>query len=498
MAFFRCATIKQSGGGGKKQIAFYPFQDNGAIYNYGGFSIDKMKFSAEEVEEIEKVTIRGRVWHSAGSTQSKTTCVGYIFVGEKDGKMCYFNGSNWVVTTTNITTKFDVTPVMLANFTSNNATTITAEINNREIPVGKIVDLADQNGINLDFDFALGSPTVTGISKTMNVEVLGSKCCFEIFRYSYRNRSTTNANCTYGFSVGMGSSEDTLPVIASNPPQVRISWKGNDDRGVFYKDAVSYVKLNQSTANLMSFTKDGIAFPYNPSALYSLDADKVQFGYSKLEIDYFSSVNETVRTVSFNIDDTLVGIYGLFRTFDETLGDVFGVNVYDPSTQTSDVVGVIPFEESEKEETCYIKRIEFKERAEINDGLIYTNGLMLHLLLKFENVAFAYFDNSYIRLANNTAGSYSYLGRVYTDESFSGYSKLEVDFYTGVNQTVRTQVFDINAQANTPLWIDRYKNDTVQIRQQDTSTGTVTTSVLTVDANEKTSVFYITRIELKE
>lgn len=297
----------QGGGSEERQTDFYPFVTYAKTGNYGGIVLEKFRLGEKDIKEIDKINVQGCAWNSGGSSQQKYRVVGYIFVGEKNGKWCYFNGTSWVELSTVITSSINITPVELGRVNSAGSSAFSFNVD-ASIPIKDIVELAENNEINLSFPGSTASVSTNGISNTINQDIMGSDCCFMLFSYTYRNPSTTSAQLIYGYSVQKNrySSADTPQIISANPPQVKIRWKKTYPTpptvGMVYKDGIFYCPMTDGVnINNMILNSDNIEFGTTDATVFTVPVtenkyDKTQF--TDIEIDYYTSEDATVQTLT--------------------------------------------------------------------------------------------------------------------------------------------------------------------------------------------------------
>lgn len=218
----------------QRQTNYYPFSSQtligGSNLAYGGVSFSSFKLSGRDLEEIQEIKIKGRLYISRGSTQMKKCRMDYTIAGEKDGKWCFWNGTSWDITDVNITERYgngfyDARGWVNVKEISSNVATVKSELIDLTIPISTIVASAKSNGINLEFANTFLN---TAYWYGNFVEILGDSC-FSLGIFAGRFANTTNAFVYYGFSVDQVNTTsddlDTVSELANNSPQVEIEWK---------------------------------------------------------------------------------------------------------------------------------------------------------------------------------------------------------------------------------------------------------------------------------
>ena len=314
MALIRVVK-KQSGGGGstvKRKTEFYPFQTRANISNYGGGVYASIKFSEDDLEDADKIFIDGVAYYQYGSSQSKINRIVYIFVGEKNGKWCYFDGTAWVVTETNISDFYTTSDYnvggwqVIVNLAGTQSTFASSKVR-ASIPVGNIIALAKANDINLTF--AKSTIKIPSMANASFSDVVGDSCLL-IYNGFSRVASTTNASASYGFSVDENRSNSTNPdsteTLGNNVAQVRIQKKidASVPSGMIYKDGTFYhLMTGNYLVDNITYNEDNIALAYTSKTNYAacrfpVTEDTFDVSdYSNLEIDYYTSADSTKRTL---------------------------------------------------------------------------------------------------------------------------------------------------------------------------------------------------------
>ena len=218
----------------QRQTNYYPFSSQtligGSNLAYGGVSFSSFKLSSRDLEEIQEIKIKGRLYISRGSTQMKKCRMDYTIAGEKNGKWCFWNGASWDITDVNITDRYgdgfyDARGWVNVKEIDSKVATVKSELIDLTIPISTIVASAKSNGINLEFANTFLN---TAYWYGNFVEILGDSC-FSLGIFAGRFANSTNAFAYYGFSVDQVNTTsddlDTVYELANNSPQVEIEWK---------------------------------------------------------------------------------------------------------------------------------------------------------------------------------------------------------------------------------------------------------------------------------
>lgn len=218
----------------QRQTNYYPFSSQtligGSNLAYGGVSFSSFKLSGRDLEEIQEIKVKGRLYISRGSTLMKKCRMDYTIAGEKNGKWCFWNGTSWDITDVNITDRYgdgfyDARGWVNIKEINSNVAAVRSELVDFTIPISTIVASAKSNGINLEFANTFLN---TAYWYGNFVEILGDSC-FSLGIFAGRFANTTNAFTYYGFSVDQVNTTsddlDTVSELANNPSQVEIVWK---------------------------------------------------------------------------------------------------------------------------------------------------------------------------------------------------------------------------------------------------------------------------------